>query len=220
MQKRHNLWVLLVSLVALAATGFAAEVVSDLSESRYIEHVKYLSSDDMKGRASGSPELDKAADYIASQFRNWDLRPMGDGNTYFQRFQVTTGAQLGPNNELQLNGNKLKINEQFVPIIFSNTARFDGPVFFAGYGITAPNLHYDDYAGINATGKIVVVLRHEPQESDPNSAFDGTNFTNHASFVNKAINAKQHGARGIIFITDVNHTDEQVGPATRTSETD
>jgi aminopeptidase YwaD len=231
MQKRHNLWVVSVSLAALAilylnpvislpATRFAAEVVADLSESRYFEYVKYLSSDDMKGRASGSPELDKAADYIASQFRSWGLRPMGDGNTYFQRFQVTTGAQLGPNNDLQVNGSKLKINEQYVPIIFSNTARFDGPVVFAGFGITAPNLHYDDYAGINANGKIVVVLRHEPQESDPNSVFDGTNFTNHASFVNKAINAKQHGARGIIFITDVYHTDEQVGPATRTAETD
>jgi hypothetical protein len=231
MQKRNNLWVVFVSLaavailylnsvIALPATEFAAEVVADLSESRYFEYVKYLSSDDMKGRASGSPELDKAADYIASQFRSWGLRPMGDGNTYFQRFQVTTGAQLGPNNDLQLNGNKLKINEQYVPIIFSNTARFDGPVIFAGYGITAPNLHYDDYAGINANGKIVVVLRHEPQESDANSVFDGTNFTNHASFVNKAINAKQHGARGIVFITDVNHEDEQVGPATRTAETD
>jgi hypothetical protein len=67
---------------------------------------------------------------------------------------------------------------------------------------------------------VAVVLRHEPQEGDPKSLFDGTNFTRHASFVNKAINAKQHGARGIIFITDLNHTDEEVGPATRTSETD
>jgi hypothetical protein len=66
----------------------------------------------------------------------------------------------------------------------------------------------------------VIVLRHEPQESDPKSPFEGTNFTSHASFVNKAINAKQHGARGIIFITDLNHADEQVGPATRTEETD
>ena len=208
------------SLIAVAPTRSAATAVSDLSSSRYFEHVKFLSSDEMKGRGDGTPELNRAADYIAKEFKNWGLRPMGDNNTYFQRFQLTTGAQPGPHNELQVGESPLKVNEDFVPIVFSNTARFDGPLVFVGYGITAPELHYDDYAGINATGKVVVVLRHEPQESDPKSPFDGTNFTRHASFVNKAINAKQHGAQGIIFITDLNHTDEQVGPATRTEETD
>src|SRR5215510_6516239 len=208
------------SLVAVPAARPAAEVVADLSPTRYLEHVKFLSSDEMKGRGDGSPELDKAADYIASQFRTLGFRPMGDDNTYFQKFQLTTGAKLGPNNDLQLNGKILKINDEFVPITFSNTAAFDGQLVFAGYGITAPELHYDDYEGVNVSGKIVVVLRHEPQESDPKSPFDGTNFTRHASFINKAINAKQHGALGIIFITDLNHTDEQVGSATRTEETD
>src|SRR5262249_29125453 len=232
MEKRNNSAVLLLvllaalstfylsSLVALPTARPIAEVVSDLSASRYFEHVKFLSSDEMKGRGDGSPELDKAADYIASQFRTLGLRPMGEENTYFQNFELTTGAQLGPGNELQISGNKLRINEDFVPITFSNTARFEGPLVFVGYGITAAEHHYDDYQGINANGKIVVALRHEPQESDANSPFDGTNFTAHASFVNKAINAKQHGAQGIIFITDLNHSDEQVGPATRTSETD
>jgi Peptidase family M28/PDZ domain/PA domain len=232
MEKRNNSAVLLLvifaalstfyfsSLVALPTARPTAEVVSDLSAARYFEHVKFLSSDEMKGRGDGSPELDKAADYIASQFRTLGLRPMGDDNTYFQKFQLTTGAVLGPKNELQLNGDKLKINEDFVPITFSDTATFDGALIFVGYGITAPELHYDDYEGISANGKIVVVLRHEPQESDPHSPFEGTNFTRHATFVNKAINAKQHGARGIVFITDLNHEDEQVGSATRTEETD
>jgi len=208
------------SLVAVPTARPTAEVVADLSASRYFEHIKFLASDEMKGRGNGSTELDKAADYIGSQFRTWGLRPMGDNNTYFQNFQLTTGAKLGPDNDLQLNGKKLKIDEEFVPITFSNTAAFDGPLVFAGYGITAPELHYDDYQGVNVSGKIVVVLRHEPQESDPKSPFDGANFTSHASFINKAINAKQHGAQGIVFITDLNHTDEQVGSATRTEETD
>jgi hypothetical protein len=208
------------SVVAVPSARPAASAIADLSASRYVEHVKYLASDEMKGRASGSPELEKAADYIAAQFRLWGLRPMGDNNTYFQSFEITTGAQVGPKTELQLNGTNLKINEDFVPITFSNTDSFDGPVVFAGYGITAPELHYDDYQGIDAGGKIVIVLRHEPQEMDPKSPFDGANFTRHASFVNKAINAKQHGARGIVFITDLNHDDEEVGRATRNSETD
>ena len=208
------------SLVAVPKPRPAAEAVRDFSASRYLEHVKYLASDELKGRGDGSPELDKAADYIASQFRLWGLRPMGDNNTYFQNFDITTGAQVGPKTELQLNGTNLKIDEDFVPISFSNTGAFDGPVLFAGYGITAPELHYDDYQGIEATGKIVVVLRHQPQEMDDKSPFNGGDSRQHATFINKAINAKQHGARGIIFITDLNHADEEVGGATRAAETD
>ena len=208
------------SLIAVPATRPAAQIGSDLSSSRYFDHVKYLASDAMKGRGDGTPELDKAADYIAAQFRLWGLRPMGDNNTYFQNFEIITGATIGSHNELQLAGNNLKINEDFVPVTFSDTAQFEGPIVFAGYGITAPELHYDDYQGIDANGKVVVVLRHEPQEDDPKSVFDGKNFTRHSSFINKAINAKQHGAHGIVFLTDLNHADEQVGPATRTEETD
>jgi len=208
------------SLIAVPTTRTASEVVSDLSASRYFQDVKYLSRDEMKGRGDGSPELDKAAEYIAAQFRSSGLRAMGDNKTYLQAFQLTTGATIGKYNELELGGRKLRINEDFVPITFSNSATFDAPLVFAGYGISAPELHYDDYQNVNATGKIVIVLRHEPQESDPKSPFDGANFTRHASFVNKAINAKQHGAQAIIYITDLNHEDEQVGAATRTEETD
>src|SRR5262245_55925131 len=150
MKTRRNFSVCVAAvLVALSAAylSSAPQAISDLSPTRYLEHVKYLASDEMKGRASGSPELDKAADYIAAQFRSAGLRPMGDSNSYFQKFEVTTGATFGPKNELALNGSKLKINDDFVPIVFSNTAALDGPMVFVGYGITAPNLHYDDYEG-------------------------------------------------------------------------
>jgi aminopeptidase YwaD len=199
------------SLLAVPPAPHAAEAIADLSASRYLDHVKYLASDELKGRGDGSPELNKAADYIASQFRLWGLRPMGDNNTYFQNFEITTGAEIGPRSTFQLNGSDLKIKEDFVAIPFSNTGDFEGPVVFAGYGITAPELHYNDYEGIDAKDKIIVVLRHQPQELDPKSAF---NSTPHASFVNKAINAKQHGARGVVFITGLNHQDEEVGKAT------
>src|SRR6266403_2165727 len=104
MTKRRNFSVCVAALlVALSAAyvSSAPQAISDLSAARYLEHVKYLASDEMKGRASGSPELDKAADYIASQFRSAGLRPMGDGNTFFQKFELTTGATFGPNNDLQ-----------------------------------------------------------------------------------------------------------------------
>src|SRR5437867_3203221 len=205
------------SLVAVPTARPAAGVVADLSPARYLEHVKYLASDEMKGRGSGTPELEKAADYIASQFRLWGLRPMGDNNSYFQTFEITTGALAGPKTELQVNRTSLKVNQDFVPLPFSNTAVFDGPLVFAGYGITAPELQYDDYQTIDATGAIVLVLRHQPQETQDRSPF---NSSHHNTFINKPINAKQHGARGIIFITDLNHEDEEVGRATRGADTD
>src|SRR5216117_3373501 len=121
------------SLVPVPQKPPATDALRELSAARYLEQVKYLARDEMKGRGDGTPELDRAADYIASQFRLWGLRPMGDNNTYFQTFELTTGAAVGPHNELQLNGTGFKINDDFVPIIFSNTADVNGPLVFAGY---------------------------------------------------------------------------------------
>jgi hypothetical protein len=192
--------------------------ITELSSERYMKDVTFLARDEMKGRGSGTPELEIAADYIAEQFRLAGLKPAGEKGTYFQPFEVTTGAGLGTKNELVVASTALKINDDFVPIMISNTAEFEGPLVFAGYGISAPELQYDDYAGIDVKDKIVVVLRHEPQENNAQSKFDGTNFTRHAPFVNKAINARLHGAKGIIFISDPLHRDEEVGPATRRIE--
>src|SRR6266852_8375152 len=84
-----------VTMPVAAPPRPAAELVSELSPIRYMRDVTYLASDELKGRGDGSPELDKAADYIAEQFRLWGLRPMGDNNSYFQNFEVTTGAEVG-----------------------------------------------------------------------------------------------------------------------------
>jgi hypothetical protein len=196
----------------------AREPISAFSAERYISDVIFLSSGEMQGRASGSPELELAADYIADEFRQAGLTPAGDDGSYFQSFEVTTGAELGANNAFQLGGTAQNLNDDFVPILFSHTADATAPLVFAGYGISAPELEYDDYDGIDVTDKIVVVLRHEPQELDGESKFAGTEFTSHASFINKAINARLHGAVGIIFITDPLHEDEEVGAATRRIE--
>ncbi len=192
-----------------------AEVVAQLSPQRYMTDVTYLASDDLKGRGNGTPELERAADYIAELFRQAGLEPVGDNGTYFQSFEVTAEAQLGAKNELTIAGAAQRIDEDFVPIVFSDTAEFEGPLIFAGYGITAPEYMYDDYSGIAATGKIVAVFAHEPQELDAASVFAGTDFTPHSSHINKAINARMHGAKGIVFITDPSHDYEDVGPATR-----
>ena len=81
-------------------------------------------------------------------------------------------------------------------------------VVFAGYGITAPEHDWDDYRNIDAEGKIVMVLRHEPNETDPESPFRGDEFSRHAYFKTKVENAKAHGAAGIILFTDPLHHSE------------
>lgn len=213
----------LSSTAPRVATAAEALPVSELSADRYAQHVAYLASDQMKGRGNGSPELERAGDYIESQFRLIGLKPVGDDGSWFQKFQITTGAELGPKNALQVEGAALKAGSDFVTILFSPATNVDAPAVFAGYGITAPEYQWDDYQGIDATGKIVIVLRHEPQELDANSKFAGRNFTSHAAFLNKAMNARRHGAKAIIFITDPNnHANEAdvVGPATRDADTD
>lgn len=183
------------------------------SSQEFLGPIKFLASDALKGRGNGSPELDKAADYVADRFRAFGLKPAGDSGTYLQHFQVTVGAKLGPGNLLTAEGadpgRALAVSRDYIPLSFSEDGRFEDSMAFAGYGITAPEYHYDDYQGLDVKGKFVVVLRHEPQENDPHSVFAGKQLTTHAEIVNKAINARNHGAVGMILVNDTaNHPGE------------
>ena len=196
--------------IALAVCGLTAWRVlpgaaPKIDPGNYLEHIKYLASEELKGRATGSQELEKAAEYIARQFRSWGLAPL-DGGSYMQAFEVTTSAKLGQGNRLEyFLGNAkstLRFDDEFRPFNFSSRGAASGQIVFAGYGITAPEYDYDDYAGLDVKGKIVMVLRHEPQEMDEKSAFDGRQPTLHSNFDSKAINAKRHGAVGVIVVMD------------------
>jgi hypothetical protein len=179
----------------------------------YLDDVKYLASPELRGRLTGSPELEKAAEFLAGRYREFGLKPP-DGKDYYESFQVTTSAKPGPANHLTVKENghtdKLQFQKDFVPLNFSHSGALSGAMVFAGYGITAPEYHYDDYAGIDAKGKVVIVLRHEPQETDEKSVFGGKQFTVHAQFASKATNAKMHGAAGVILVNDTpNHPDTE-----------
>jgi Zn-dependent M28 family amino/carboxypeptidase len=198
-------------LAAIAAPAPTTET-GGIDPQRYLEHIKYLASADMRGRATGSPELEKAADYIAAQFRAIGLQPV-DHKSYFQAFEVTTNARMGRGNRFEsVESGKtigLKAGEDFIPFNFSSHGKISGSVVFAGYGITAPEYNYDDYAGLDVKDKLVLILRHEPQEFDEKSVFAGKVYTEHAQFYSKAVNAKMHGARGVILINDIfNHRTE------------
>ena len=191
------------SLLALLAGGLCA---ASLSPTEYLGYVKYLASEDMRGRATGSPELEKAAAFIRDQFRSLKLQPLS-GDSYYQDFEVTTSAKLGNQNEITFSSGAkketLRFNEDFVPFNLSAAGKVSGEVVFAGFGISAPEYHYDDYAGLDVKDKIVILLRHEPQEFDDKSVFDGKVYTAHAQLFSKATNAKLHGAKAVLLVNDV-----------------
>jgi hypothetical protein len=205
------------SLIATGEGGASrgTDAATTLSEERYTRHVDFLAADDMGGRGNGTPGLERAAVYLAAQFKIRGLKPAGDNGTYFQTFELTTGTEIGPGNVVSLGSQNLPTDDLAL-LKFSTKTEVEGPLVFVGYGITASELHWDDYRDVDVTDKIVIAFRHEPQELDEDSPFDGTEFTTHSSFMNKAINAKQHGARGILFVTDPNNhePDEEALEAT------
>jgi hypothetical protein len=176
-----------------------------IDPARYLENIKVLASEEMKGRAAGRPELDDAARYIAGQFRAIGLEPVSGGG-FLQPFPITAAASLGDRNSLQYTDGRstasLTFNEEFRPLGLSASGTVAGQVVFAGYGISAREYGYDDYAGLDVKNKLVIILRHEPQEAEPRSIFSGRVYTNHAQFESKALNAKQHGALAVLFVAD------------------
>src|SRR5450755_1004702 len=189
-------------LFAVAGGLLAAE----MSSTEYLGYIKYLASPEMRGRLTGSPELDRAAGYIRDQFRALNLKPLS-GDSYYQDFEVTTSARLGGKNQASYSeGHQktaLKYQQDFVPLNLSSEGKISGSVVFAGYGITAPEYKYDDYAGIDVKDKIVLLLRHEPQEFDDKSVFDGKVYTQHSQIFAKAANAKMHGAKAVLMVNDI-----------------
>src|SRR5258706_7991779 len=189
---RNFLW------LAPAVLGMAASA-ADISPQAYVAHVRYLASPELKGRATGSPELEKAAGYIASQFKSFGLKPIPGAPGYELPFPVTINARLGPNNHFQYRDGgstaSLTLDRDFTPFGFSSTGKFAGPVVYDGYGIAYKGgIGYDEYEVIDVEDKIVLILRHEPKE--------GKDPSQDASFANKAVNAKMHGARGVIIVND------------------
>ena len=163
--------------------------------------IGYLASDSMKGRNTPSPQLDSAASYIAGEFRSWGVQPWK--GSYFQDIPICTD-HLGDTNELTISrdgkNNLLKIKTDFVPYDFSSAGKVTASVVFAGYGITAPEYKYDDYSGIDAAGKIVIMFRNEPQKDDSTSVFQGKDDTRYVSLKEKMKNAMKHGAVGMLVI--------------------
>ena len=210
---------MLVSLLFLARAAPAREDAERAaervaSEARLIESVKYLASNDLEGRGVDTDGIVAAADFIAQHFKQCGLKTELFDRTPFQEFTIQMDAELGNETENYLtlrrsdqdgqdqSSKQLRFTKDFSPLAIGGTGRLSGELVFCGYGITAPDLNYDDYAAMDVTGKVVVLLRKEPQQDDPDSVFNGRNPSTHATFQRKLRNAEKHGAAGVIIVND------------------
>lgn len=188
-----------------AGGGLAGSGSPLLSVGELQGHVGYLASDALAGRRAGTPGAERAALYIVRALSESGLEAAPGYPTYLQTFDFPIGVELGPENRLVVQhgsrlGTVFQPGRDFLPLAGSIADRVVQPVVFAGYGITAPSIGWDDYAGIDVEGKIVLVLRLSPEGDKPASRFG-----RYISERYKAANARAHGARAILFVN---------GPAT------
>ncbi len=206
----------LVALVLLSA-ALGAESRPSIHPEALLAHVKFLSSDDLEGRGNGTKGLDRAAAYIAEQFKLAGLQPGGASGAWFQPFELVAGLTVGQPNRLTLRARGLSVSftlgVNYYPLSATAAASphtasqqfSDVPIVFAGHGISAPALNYDDYASVDVKGKTVLIFTHEPQEHDDKSRFDGRALTSHVTLMNKAMTARHNGAKLLLVVADPTH---------------
>jgi hypothetical protein len=191
---------MLLAAALLVAADTAPSVLT-ADAHRYLEDVKALTTPAMEGRGDGTKGLSRAAKLIEQRYKSLGLQPAGK-NGYFQPFSVITGAKLKGKNSLVVHTasgkTALKLSEDFVPFSFSASGMAAGPLVFAGYGATASEFGYDDYAGLDVKDKVVVILRYEPLGFAAKSGNNG--LTIHSQLITKAINARNHGAKAVVLL--------------------
>ncbi len=196
----HRLRRFFLALAALLLTA-ASTSLQPADPGRYLNDVKSLASPEMEGRGAGTKGLTRAEHLIKKRYKELGLQPAGV-NGYAQAFTVVTGARLKSDNHFSVQsaeGKKnLKVDQDFVPFSFSSSSEVEGPIVFVGYGASADEFNYDDYAGLEVKDKIVVVLRYEPSGFAKKSGNHG--LTQHSQVITKAINARNHGAKAVVVI--------------------
>ncbi|HEX2967555.1 MAG TPA: M20/M25/M40 family metallo-hydrolase [Bacteroidales bacterium] len=177
-----------------------------ISSHDLLDYVKIQCNDKYEGRLTGTPGYQECAEWLADEFMKSGLTPGGDKGTWFQWFNIPYTLVL-PGCGLSLNlaakdGSTTKKNymyiSEYMPGSTSGSGEITGEVVYAGYGITAPELGYDDYAGIDVKGKIILI----ESEAPVNPAAGPEKFNpwyEHSFHQSKLANAINHGAVGMLY---------------------
>ena len=168
-------------------------------------HVKYLASDLLEGRGTGQRGGDIAAEYIATQFALYGLKPAGDNGTYMQKVALE-GIATQDGSTLSLvpkTGPALDLTyrKDFVATDESGNPRdeLNADIVWMGYGIDAPEYNWNDYKGVDVKGKVLLMLVNEPPSDDP-KFFNGAALTYYGRWTYKYEEAARKGAAGVILI--------------------
>ncbi len=166
-------------------------------------YIDTLASDEFEGRLSGHAGYDKAAEWVIKKFKDSNLKPLGEDGTYLQKFphpytDIFPGCYVRLNVENK--GDKIVKDyiyvDDFIPGSTSANGEITAEVVYVGYGITAPELGYDDYKGMNVKGKIVVMESESPLSPSHEDFLKWRNYSFHQY---KVLNAVKHGAAGMLY---------------------
>jgi len=200
----------LLPLLPLAFLTVSAQNATTPESQRIMKHVQYLASPELAGRAPGTEGNDKAAAWLKEQFVELGLRP-GAGADYLQKFPMTMGLKLGASNSVVFStivekpgipiektaptkfGWKLGVDYQ--PYGWTESATVSGPVVFVGYGLSTKG--YDDYAGVDVKGAVVIVIKGLPKWAESNAALKAA-----ATLRTKATTARDKGAVAVCFVNE------------------
>ena len=168
-------------------------------------HVRFLSHDLLEGRGTGQRGGDIAAEYIATQFALYGLKPAGENGSYMQKVPMV-GITTEPESTFALvpaNGEarSLKYLDEYVATDQTQHPQsdVDADIVFVGYGIEAPEYHWDDYKGVDVKGRVLLMLVNEPPSDDDNF-FKGKALTYYGRWTYKYEEAARKGAVGAILI--------------------
>lgn len=208
--------VLVIALVISCGAGLAAPP-AEIAPDALLQHIKFLSADELKGRANGTPELETAGKYIAEEFKEIGLEPGGAKMEWFQPFQLLAGLTVGSPNRLSISAKgrtaQFALGTSYYPLSAPSnedpvkpSSDLRGlPLVFAGYGLAVPAVGYDDYRDIDVNGKAVLIFSHEPQERNANSRLNGTRPMPQTTLSAKANLARSKGAKLLLVVSDPTH---------------
>lgn len=197
-------------IISVLCVAFMPAGDTEFSEREYRAHLNFLSSDLLEGRATGSRGAGVAAAYITSVFQSLGLTPGGDNGTYLQSipFDGFDSHEDGMRMEwINAGGSHSITPVSEVCLVSEQPGRsfleIEGDLWFAGYGITAPEYRWDDFKGFDPRGKILVVLVNDPEPES--TGFGDESLTYYGRWTYKIEMARRRGARALIMI----HTDRE-----------
>jgi Zn-dependent M28 family amino/carboxypeptidase len=177
----------------------AATALATISTDSIAAHVRALAADSMAGRGAATPGYDRAARYVSGHFEAMGLEPGGSEGGWFQFVPLRRSDVVGDSCELWLDAppsrHYLYGQDFFMPADpVRERSEVDAGLVFAGFGVVAPELHHDDYVGLDVRGKVVVLLSGAP------ATFPSDQRAYYSSSLVKQRNAAEHGAAGILMV--------------------